>query len=107
MSHKKRLVPLVLALVVAGTSLVSLVSRQTASPAKPYVTEKLTELKSSTNVSAEVKSPSDLKAVEDRVEIITRNALPAIVNIQITMVLPDGTMAGEQGSGVIVSKDGY
>jgi len=41
------------------------------------------------------------------VEIITRNALPAIVNIQITMRMPDGTMAGEQGSGIIVSKDGY
>jgi serine protease Do len=41
---------------------------------------------------------TDLKAIQDRVELIARHALPAIVNI----VVSDG-----QGSGVIVSKDGY
>jgi serine protease Do len=107
MLHKKRLVPLALAVLVAGTSLVSLVNGQAATANKPYATEKLTELKSAKPTTAEVKSPSDLKAIEERVEIITRNALPAIVNIQITMQMPDGTLAGEQGSGVIVSEDGY
>jgi serine protease Do len=107
MSHKKKLIPLALAVIVAGASVVSLVRGQNVPSVKPYVTEKLTELKPLRNVTADVKSTSDLKAVEDRVEVITRNALPAIVNIQITMLVPDGTMAGEQGSGVIVSKDGY
>src|SRR4051812_22544661 len=104
---KRRLIPLALAVTVAGAALTTLVHGEAAPTVKPYVTERLTELKNPKPTVSDVKTTSDLKNLEDRVEVITRNALPAIVNIQITMQMPDGTLAGEQGSGVIVSKDGY
>jgi serine protease Do len=45
---------------------------------------------------------SDLKMIQDRVEAVVREALPATVGI----LIQEGPMQG-QGSGVIVSRDGY
>jgi len=67
-------------------------------PKVPYTLEPLTEiakLKPAPNTPA---TPDDLKAIQARVEAVAKYALPTIVNILVS----DG-----QGSGVIVSKDGY
>jgi len=49
-------------------------------------------------ISASPESISELKAIEQRVEEVTRTVMPAVVGI---------TVGSGQGSGVIVSPDGY
>jgi serine protease Do len=80
---------------------------ETRPAARPYVREPLAELKGAPSVSHAPRTPAELRAIQERVEVITRHALPAIVNIQITVMTPEGIPAQEQGSGVIISKDGY
>jgi serine protease Do len=70
----------------------------TAEAPKPYATAILAELASLKPAPDQPTTTADLKAIQDRVEVIARHALPAIVNIMVS----DG-----QGSGVIVSPDGY
>jgi len=71
-----------------------------AAPAKatPYVTAMISDLANMKPAPDRPVNPVDLKIIQDRVETIARHALPSIVNI----IVSDG-----QGSGVIVSKDGY
>ncbi len=71
---------------------------QAASGAVPYTREAIPEIAKLKPVVNEPKSPADLQAIQDRVEAIAKYALPAVVNLLVS----DG-----QGSGVIVSKDGY
>ncbi|HEY4328607.1 MAG TPA: trypsin-like peptidase domain-containing protein [Phycisphaerae bacterium] len=64
----------------------------------PYVTTPYPDIAALKSAANNPANTDDLKAIQARVETIARFALPAIVNIQVS----DG-----QGSGVIVSKDGY
>jgi serine protease Do len=69
-----------------------------AATSVPYTREPLAaiaKLPAATNTPTSVE---DLKAIQARVEAVAKYALPAIVNVMVA----DG-----QGSGVIVSKDGY
>jgi serine protease Do len=70
----------------------------TATPAVPYSLEPIAEIAKLKSAPNTPRTADDLKAIQARVEAVARYALPAIVNIEVS----DG-----QGSGVIVSKDGY
>ena len=108
--RRMRILQLAVTLLVAGACITPLVRGQGAPSTKPaavpYVREPLQELKDLKPVVMDIKTPDDLRAIQQRVEIVARNALPAIVNIQIRSVNAAGDIVGEQGSGVIVSKDG-
>jgi serine protease Do len=65
---------------------------------KPYTTQARPEIVSLPPAPLTPITTSDLKAIQSRVEAVVREALPAVVGI----VMSDG-----QGSGVIVSRDGY
>jgi len=67
-------------------------------PKVPYTTETLPDIAKLKPAPSTPITLDDLKAIQARAEVVARYALPAIVNIE----LPDG-----QGSGVIVSPDGY
>src|SRR5205085_11023724 len=69
---------------------------ETRPAARPFVRDPLPELKGFKPVVNEPKTPDQLRAVQDRVEVVTRYALPAIVNIQINVVAADGSFAQEQ-----------
>ena len=73
----------------------------------PFTRDPLAALAGLKPAPFSIKTPADLKQMQDRVEIIAKYATPAIVNIQIMTRADDGSMQGEQGSGVIVSPDGY
>ena len=64
----------------------------------PYYTEPRPEISGLPAVSINPKSASELRAIQDRVEAVVKYSLPATVGVLVA----DG-----QGSGVIVSKDGY
>ncbi len=86
------------ALLAAGSVRAQSTPAIKPAPKVPYTLEPIPEiakLKPAPNVPA---NPDDLKAIQARAEAVAKYALPAIVNIQVK----DG-----QGSGVIVSKDGY
>ena len=68
------------------------------STTRPYSTTMISDLAGLKPAIDRPSSLADLKAIQDRVETIARHAMPAIVNL----VVADG-----QGSGIIVSKDGY
>jgi len=67
-------------------------------PTVPYFTEPRPEISALPQVPNNPKSADDLRAVQDRVEAVVKYSLPATVGV----LVEDG-----QGSGVIVSKDGY
>jgi serine protease Do len=71
---------------------------QSGSAGVPYTREAITEITKLKPVVNEPKTPADLQAIQDRVEAVAKFALPAVVNLLVS----DG-----QGSGVIISKDGY
>ncbi len=64
----------------------------------PFVKEARPEIASLPPAPLTPRNAADLKAIQDRVEAVVKMALPATVGLQVS----DG-----QGSGVIVSKDGY
>jgi serine protease Do len=64
----------------------------------PYTHDIIPEIAKLKPVVNEPKTAAELQAVQDRVEAIGKYALPAVVNLLVS----DG-----QGSGVIISKDGY
>src|SRR3954454_17871330 len=64
----------------------------------PYTHEAIAEIAKLKAVVNNPSTPADLQAIQDRVEAVAKNAMPAIVNL----IVSDG-----QGSGVIISKDGY
>ena len=103
--------PLALAVLMSGWGGMSGVLGQTAGPTtRPttqpaplpgpmvYTLEARPEIAKLKPAPANPKSMDDLKAIQARVEAVARQALPATVGLQ---------MGDGQGSGVIVSKDGY
>ena len=69
-----------------------------AKPVVPFSQEPIAAIAKLPAASNSPKSTEDLKAIQARVEAVAKYALPTIVNVLVS----DG-----QGSGVIVSKDGY
>jgi serine protease Do len=64
----------------------------------PYTTEPIAEIAKLKTAPNTPINTDDLKAIQARVEAVAKFALPAIVDVRVS----DG-----QGSGVIISKDGY
>ena len=83
----------------------------------PYTTQASTRITSLKAPSSSPRNLEDLKAIQNRVEAVFREVLPATVALRITVqpaTQPGGQGGGrfgpreiEEGSGVIVSKDGY
>jgi serine protease Do len=98
MKHKSQgagLAALLLAVAVAA----SLGQTKPTTPvAIPYSREPIAEITKLKPVVSTPRDAQDLQAIQDRVQAVARHALPAIVNL----IVEDG-----QGSGVIISKDGY
>jgi serine protease Do len=81
----------------AASSLAQSASSTAPSPL-PYSQDPISEITKLKPYTNSPRTLDDLKAIQARVEAVAKYALPAIVNV----VVSDG-----QGSGVIVSKDGY
>jgi serine protease Do len=84
--------------VAATSPTTASVSAPASAPAVPYSREPLPEIAKLSPAPNTPTTAEELKAVQARVEAVAQYALPAIVNVMVS----DG-----QGSGVIVSKDGY
>jgi len=90
------------ALVALLTAAVSLGQTKPSDPAPatavPFVRTPIPEIAKLSPIVSTPTTAEQLAAIQTRVETIARFALPAIVNVRVS----DG-----QGSGVIISKDGY
>jgi serine protease Do len=89
--------------------------------AVPYTTQANSKITSLKAPSSFPRNVSDLKTIQDRVEAVFKQVLPATVAIRIVVTQPETQPGGrggggrgapvprevEEGSGVIVSKDGY
>ena len=89
------------AAILASTTPVSAQTRPAIAAATsnvPYTLDPIPEIAKLRPAPNSPSNADDLKAIQARAEAVAKYALPAIVNIEVS----DG-----QGSGVIVSKDGY
>ena len=103
MTHRLRTLPLfalTAAVVLQAVAAFAQTLPQTASAkvVVPYTQEPIAEIAKLQPAPNNPGNAEDLKAIQARVEAVTKYALPTIVNVLVS----DG-----QGSGVIVSKDGY
>jgi serine protease Do len=80
------------------TTLSTTTQAAVALPSVPYTTEARPEITGLPPAVMHPRSASDLEAIQERIKAVVKYAMPATVGV----LVEDG-----QGSGVIVSKDGY